>query len=1072
MRSPVAFASLIAACGLVAPIISATGPRPTPVTQRAAPPATLAEPSFSPDGREIAFSSGGDIWSVAATGGVARLLVSHPANDTRPLFSPDGARLAFASTRSGTRDVHVLDLRSGEITRITYGDGAEPDAWSSDGEWIYFSSNGRDIAGMLDVYRVRARGGTPMVVAGDRYASEYWAAPSPDGQTIAISARGTTSGQWWRNGHSHLDLNEVHLVKLGERPSYTRLGDGKREAKEMWPMWAADGKSLYYVSDAGGAENLWVRPLAGPPRRLTSFGDGRVLWPRIAADGRTIVFERDFGVWIYDVERAQARAVPITLRGAPAAPMVERITLNTNLQELVLSPDGRKIAFVVRGDVFAASSRDGGDAFRVTATPGPETQLVWMDDSRRLVYAASRDGVWKIHLYDFVARAETTLTPAGDAIQPHLSPDGKWIAYSKNASELRVIELATRRDRSVATAPFDRPPFMSPQDFAFSPDSRWLAYVAPGAMGYSNAFVVPVDGGSPRQVSFLANSFANGVTWGPDGTYLLLLSAQRTETPQLTRVDLVPRTPRFREDEFRSLFPAESASVRPPGVSAPRDSARAPRAVPRTEIVFDGIRRRASILPIAAEVSAVHVAPDGRNALLVAQAAGQTNLWLWSLDELAPGGAALRQLTTTTGGKQSAQWSADGREIWYLEGGRVQVVNAESRVARSVAVSAEMDVDFHVEKREVFRQAWSYLRDNFFDERMRGVDWTAVFSRFGDQVAGTRTPDEMRRVMSLMIGELNASHLGIGGPAAGPATVGKLGVRFSRLEFERDGRLRIEEVIPEGPLARDAKPGDYVRSIDGAPILASTNIDSLLSFKIGRRVAVRLGTAGGSEAREVVVRPVNMATEKNLLYRAWVDDRRAYVARASNGRLGYVHMIDMGAPSLAQLYLDLDDENQGKEGVVIDLRNNNGGFVNAYALDVFSRRPYLTMQPRGRTEFSARRQLGQRVYDRPTVLVVNQHSLSDAEDFTEGYRTLGLGKVVGEPTAGWIIYTSNATLLDGTTVRLPSTRIRDHAGKDMELVPRPVDVRVDRPIGERYEGKDVQLDAALRALLAQLGLRP
>jgi C-terminal processing protease CtpA/Prc len=199
-----------------------------------------------------------------------------------------------------------------------------------------------------------------------------------------------------------------------------------------------------------------------------------------------------------------------------------------------------------------------------------------------------------------------------------------------------------------------------------------------------------------------------------------------------------------------------------------------------------------------------------------------------------------------------------------------------------------------------------------------------------------------------------------------------------------------------------------------------------------------------------------------------VEDRRAYVARASDGRLGYVHIPDMGAGSLAQLHVDLDDENQAKDGLVIDVRNNNGGFVNAYVLDVFSRRPDLTMQPRGRPEYSARQQLGQRVFDRPTVLVTNQHSLSDAEDFTEGYRTLGLGKVVGEPTSGWIIYTSNVTLLDGTSVRLPSTRIRDARGKDMELAPRPVDVRVDRPVGEWYSGKDAQLDAAVRTLLAGL----
>jgi C-terminal processing protease CtpA/Prc len=182
-------------------------------------------------------------------------------------------------------------------------------------------------------------------------------------------------------------------------------------------------------------------------------------------------------------------------------------------------------------------------------------------------------------------------------------------------------------------------------------------------------------------------------------------------------------------------------------------------------------------------------------------------------------------------------------------------------------------------------------------------------------------------------------------------------------------------------------------------------------------------------------------------------------------------MPDMSDVSLAQLYVDLDAENQGREGVVIDLRNNNGGFVNAYALDVFARRPYLTMTSRGQGPAPARAQLGQRALERPTVLVTNQHSLSDAEDFTEGYRALGLGKVVGEPTAGWIIFTWNVGLVDGSTLRLPRSLIRGADGTNMELKPRPVDVRVERPVGESYTGRDSQLDAAVRTLLEQIGTR-
>jgi tricorn protease len=239
---------------------------------------------------------------------------------------------------------------------------------------------------------------------------------------------------------------------------------------------------------------------------------------------------------------------------------------------------------------------------------------------------------------------------------------------------------------------------------------------------------------------------------------------------------------------------------------------------------------------------------------------------------------------------------------------------------------------------------------------------------------------------------------------------------------------------------------------------------------VNRRIAITVSNAAsGAPAREVLLRPINQAAEKNLRYRQWVEMNRAYVEKISGGRLGYAHMNDMSEGALTRLHLDLDADNRAKDGIVIDVRNNNGGFVNVYAIDVLARRGYLTMTPRGLPAAPARTMLGQRSLELPTILVTNQHSLSDAEDFTEGYRALKLGKVVGEPTAGWIIFTGSATLVDGTTLRMPATRITDGTGANMELRPRPVDIPVTRPVGESLSGRDSQLDAAVDALLKQLG---
>jgi len=1070
-------------------------------TQTPAETSVFAEPGLSPDGREIAFASGGDLWTVPTGGGDARLLVSHPATESRPMFSPAGDALAFVSTRTGGGDLYLLRFGDPTPVRLTFDDGAELlDGWSRDGRWIYYSANARDIAGMNDVFRVPVDGGTPMAVTGERYTSEFFSAPSPDSGMVAFSARGNAAGQWWRNGHSHLDQSEIWTLA---GPTYRRVVD--RGAKALWPMWAADGRSLYFMSDRSGAENIWHTTLDGRARQVTRFERGRVLWPSITADGGTIAFERDFGIWTLETSSGRSAAVPIRLRGATAGPAVDRQRFSNQFTELALSPDGKKAIVAVRGDLFAVSAKDGGDAERVTATPGPESDVSWTADSRRIVYVAQRDGAYQLTLYDLGSRQESVLARDADEYSSIVvSPDGESVAYAHGRREVGVIGLEARQSRVLARGEFAAG-FESGREIVWSPDSRWVAFMNRGPRGFTNVEVAPAQPGaatSSRPVSFLANGGAGSPAWSPDGTFITFATGQRTEDGQVARVDLQPRTPKFREDRFRSLFDQETPNRREPSTlpsppPADHAAAPAPAVPPRADAVdarradaapardratsspvpapvFDDIRRRLSLLPVGLDVRDQTISPDGKWLLLTASVAGQSSLYLYSLDELATEPAVARQVTTTPGAKASAQFSPDSKEIFYLDAGRVHVATVDDRRTRAVEVSAEMDVAFARDRTAVFEQAWMLLRDNFFDARHNGVDWAAARATYGARVAGTRTPDEMRRVMSLMIGELNASHLGISAPpGAVPPVTGKLGVRFAPEEYARSGRLRIAEILPLGPLAlvADARAGDFVISVDGRALDRTTNIDELLQHTIGKRVILTLSTAAdGSNPRDVAVRPVNLTTEKGLLYRSWVEAQRARVDTLSGGRLGYAHMPDMSAQSLEQFYVDLDAENHRRDGVVMDVRNNNGGFVNVYAIDVLARRSYFDMRVRGSAERAPSRSvLGQRALERPTILLANQHSLSDAEDFTEGYRALKLGKVVGEPTSGWIIYTWNTALVDGSILRLPRARITAADGTDMEMRPRPVDVPVSRAIGEDAQGRDSQVEAAVKELLAQLG---
>ena len=1080
-------------------VASPASGQPAPPTAETARP-SLYEPSLSPDGSTIAFVSGGDIWEVPASGGVAHLLVTGAATEGRPLYSPDGRKLAFTSTRGGSPNIFVLDLASGAIDRITYAEANEElDSWSADGKWIYFASAANDVGRVADIFRVRSEGGTPAEVSRERYLAEFQASPSPDGQTIAFAARGISNAQWWRNGHSHIDETELWLKPVAEDGAYRKfLGDA---AKHAWPMWSRDGAAILFMSDSGGTENLWRLALApgAAPEQLTHFTDGRLLYPAMAADGSAIVFERDLGLWRYDPRTGQAAPVPVTLRGAPARE--ERRHANvSSFARMALSPDGQKVAVIARGEIFAASAKDGGQAQRLTNSVGAEREAIWSPDSRRLLYVTERGLDHVLAELDVASGNETLLTRSGIASVPAYAPDGRSVAYVLDNKSLHVILLPRGgqpgSDRSLFTGAIATDERDGPRP-VWSPDGAWIAFPLTDRRAFTNVALIPATGGAARPVSFLANGQMSGIAWSADGKYILFDSGQRSEDSRIVRVDLLPHVPKYQEDRFRDLFKTDRAPGQPGTPGAPADApagADAPRPLPAAakakgkpaaaaaeaaattppvRIVWEGLRDRATLLPLGLSADTPVISPDGKTLVFRASERGQTNLYSYNLDELASEPPVAQQISQSAKSKGDFALSADGKMLFYLDGGIVVSTPLETPRPKPVAIAAAMDIDFARDKQILFDEAWGALDRHFFDPAFNGKDWKALRARFQPYVDGAQTSDELRRDINLMIGELNASHSGINRPSRGEGAlpvdrVGKVGVQFDRVASEAGRGLVVRDVIDLGPAdIAGVRRGDQIVSVDGRTIGPNDNFDALLESKVGRRVT--LGIEGAAGRRDIVVQPVSASVESGLLYRQWVNSRRALVERLSDGRLGYVHLPDMSSDSLNQLYLDLDSENQGRQGVVVDIRNNNGGFINGFALDVFARRNFLTMTARDLFPVPSRQALGQRGLGLPTVLLTNESSLSDAEDFTEGYRALGLGKIVGKPTAGWIIFTGPETLIDGSTVRLPSVRITDGKGRDLEMHPRPVDLAVDRPLGETAAGEDAQIAAAVRVLLDQIG---
>ncbi|HLJ78097.1 MAG TPA: S41 family peptidase [Acidobacteriaceae bacterium] len=1072
-------------CGVSFTAFSQNKPAPLP---------SLAEPSLSPDGKEIAFASGGDIWTAPAEGGQAHLLISNPATESRPMYSPDGSQLAFVSTRTGEGDIYVLTFATGELRRLTYSDQPEDlDGWSRDGKWIYFSSSADDVGRLPDVFRVSAEGGTPLEVSRERYLSEFDAAPSPDGQTVALCAKGISFAQWWRDGHAHIDETEVWLKPIADEQKARVLIPA--DAKHAWPMWAPDGKTLYFMSDKSGAENIWSVSLPeGAPRQITKFERGRVLFPSISYDGRSMVFERNLAIWKLDLASGKAAKVAVELRGVPSGPDVQ-LRHEREYDEMAVSPDGKKLALAAHGDLFVAPEKDGGEAVRVTRTPERERDVHWSPDSNRIVYVSERGGHNNLYEYDFTTNKERALTEGtGENENPRYSPDGKSMAYTRGDRELHVLTLGEKlTDKLLAGDALQRP------ELEWSPNSQWIVFTALGVDGFRNLKVVGAAGGEAKPVSFLANGETGfHIAWSPDGKYLLFETAQRSEDVELARVDLTPHVPKFHEDELRDLFHAPGTPNTPnPGPRQPQTNPAEPTkpvtespkqaepqsaAKPGTEkenpakknepipIVFDGIRDRLTLLPIGMSVENPVISPDGKTVVFTAMVANHANLYEYSLDEMARESPVPRQLTITPAQKSNYYFSPDSKNLIYLENRQPHELSLESHMSKPIPVLASFEVDFNQDKQVAFEEAWGILNRYFYDPKFNGANWSALHDEFEPYIEGARTGDEMRRDISLMIGELNSSHSGIGHLSEPNVRTGRLGLRFVREDYEAGKGLAVREVIPLGPAAVEGsiKPGEKLMAVDGQEIGPRTNLDQLLEDEVGRRVVLRIAGKDGKQ-RDAVVKPIDTPEEAGLLYRAWVEQNRATVETLSHGRLGYVHLADMSDHALKQLYIDLDAQNEGKDGVVVDVRNNNGGYVNGYALDVFTRKNYLLMTSRGYPTVPSRQELGQRALGKPTILLTNESSLSDAEDFTEGYRALHLGKVVGTPTAGWIIYTGGRGLIDGSVVRLPFTRIQDLNGETMEMHPRPVDVEVVRQPGETLNHTDSQLQRAVTVLLDQIG---
>jgi tricorn protease len=1001
-------------------------------------------PDISPDGKMVAFSYLGDIWTVPAEGGTARLITMHQAHEFLPIFSPDGSKIAFASRRHGQYDVFVISSQGGKPTRLTFDSADDyPCGWSPDGKYVLFSSRRTpEYPPREELYRVPVTGGREERITWTGGREGIY---SPDGKEIAY-VRGP--GTWYRKGYRGSSNDDIWIC----------AADGKNHrqlthfpGQDGYPSWSLDRKAVYYVSETLGPVANIVRQEIGSgpgepltvrtePRRVTFHKVDGVRRARLSRNGEWLVYECGADLYIVSGKGGVSRKLNIEAFADYKNNPERTETFTEGASEFAVSPDERFIAFAIHGEIFLMG-RGGGKARRLTQSAAYDHGLAWSPDSKKLIFLSDRGGhedayellsddpdhPQLVQAHRFKVK-QLTNTPQAE-IGLNFSPDGKRISF------LREGRLITMSPDGTGEKVIVGEPMVI--DYEWSPDSKWLCYARLDGSYASELYVIAADGTGPVHNITRYATYNAAVTWSKFGNRLAFLSERGLGTDRNVIVMALQK-------------PAT------------------PDAKPTSDIDWDNIHLRVKRLsPMGASEPAI--SPNGKLVAFRAEDNGAEDLWVAEVD-----GSSVKRLTTGNLRPAQIRWSNLLASLIYFRDakGTLRMVTLGDKEALKVPFQAQLTIQRDEEYLEIFDQCWRSLNENFYDPRYHGADWKAVKEKYRPLVKHVAVEEDLHALISLMLGELNASHLGIKSDDQKPESVtADLGLIFDDA-FPGPG-LKIKEILRRGPADRRGlklDPGDVIVKLDGIALTDQVNLPRLLNGKAGEAVALEVTsdpTKPGS-LRRVELYPTNRKVAALLLYDRWVEHNTSQVTALSKGRLGYIHIPAMDQQGLDRFVRSLYSENFDKEAIVLDVRFNGGGYTHDKVLNYLggTNHTFFLQRHGGKgTVFRA----ADRKWSKPVILLINNYSFSDAEIFPHAFRTLGLGRLVGVATGGMVIGTYPIKLIDGSTFRIPRTGIFTANGINLERKGVQPDIVVENQPDQLLQGMDAQLERAVTALLEDVG---
>jgi tricorn protease len=1010
-------------------------------------------PSLSPDGGRVAFSYMGDLWVASAMGGRARRLTDHRAYDGQPVWSPDGLSIAFTSNRMGNDDVYIMSAEGGVPRQLTFHSGSDRATdFTPDGKWVVFRSS-RSSSG--SIFKIPAEGGNAQPLL-----DTYWSWPSdarisPDGKKLLFSL-GMENDFPWRRGYRGANSSKLWTRELPGGEAKKVFAD---EANAFWPSWSADGGRIYFVSDRDvGCKNIWSRAEGGDPEPVTSFKEKDVNWLSLAAASPKAVYERDFGLWLLDMTTGESREIPIS---APTETKDNRFfwAENEMVSEYRLSPDGKKIAAVVRGEIFVLSS-EGGYARNLTKTPWRERDVDWDKTSSRLVYVSDEGANPELYLVSVLGEepAERLTRSEEDELKPRFSPDGKYIAYYRGKKEMRLYELETGKDELLHEADIyglrNDPP-------SWSPDGR---YVALSVQRNHNVDIIAVDRETKAAILLTDTAYdEESPAWSPDGRFLLFSGNRFGHSfPEFTgkwdiyQLHLKLKEPEFDEDQFEKLFAEEKEEA--PKKKEPK------KEEIKVELKLTDIERQTETVTrtLGSETQFLLHPKDGETVYFVSAMDSRSHLWTTSLKE----GERLRYEPFVPGvaSPQGLQCDGEGKYLYYLSRGRIGRIDLRAKRSSAVSFNTRIRVDRTAEYEQMLGELYYTLKYYYYDRNFHDTDWTEAYQRYRPVLQQVREDRDFFDFANRLIGHLNSSHTGIRGPMAlrteePSAHVG------AEWEFT-DEAVLLKRIIKDGPLhdQRDkVSPGDRLTAVNGTPLDPAANLWARLNGQLNKKLVLTFQSGEKGPSVDIAIKAISSGAENRLRLEEWIASRRSLVKEKTDDKAAYIYMRAMGQGDLTRFLKELERDAVPRGGLILDLRNNFGGNVHDRVIQALTKPVYAKWRVRGMSE-TPQSTFG--VADRPVVLLINEVTLSDGEMTANGFKALKRGPIIGNTTYGWLIFTTGVRLLNGGYFRLPFWGCYTLEGEDLERIGgvKP-DIFVLNDLTHDLKGEDPQLEAAVEKIL-------